>query len=410
MSLTVEWYPDLTATGNISPTASTFFLLGDATKGVLGGSYVLGGFVGVPFEGVIDIQTNRGRQSETDVIDVGGCTITLRNETRIYDPEYSGSPYAENIIPGRLVKVYAGDIPVWTGRIEEWNLSYTDDGESIATADCADALATVAAKDLDAFTGINGQGPGQRVYSVLTSPEVDIHTDDFTVEVGEARLQADSVAAGTNALEYLQLVTKSEQGYFYADADGELQFRGRATSYVFSPVTFTDDGSGIPWQAITVKANSTDYLYNRAVITRVGGTAQTEENADSIEQYGIRTFTLDGLLYDSDSQSSDLAEFIAATYGTPRYRITQLVVNAERLTTSELEDVCELEIGDLTSVSFTPNGIGDPIEKTVRVEGISHQQSEDSDHLITFDLSTVELGFVLDDDVLGVLDQNVLGY
>jgi hypothetical protein len=70
----------------------------------------------------------------------------------------------------------------------------------------------------------------------------------------------------------------------------------------------------------------------------------------------------------------------------------------------------QFELGDIVQMEFTPNGIGDPIERYGQIIGIKHTVSADR-HVITFGLGSLQYAFlVLDDTGFGILDQNALAF
>ena len=68
--------------------------------------------------------------------------------------------------------------------------------------------------------------------------------------------------------------------------------------------------------------------------------------------------------------------------------------------------VLSLELGDPVGIVFTPQGIGDPIERTVVVDQIEHSISP-ADHVMKLNFSQTLTGFTLDQDRL---DQGRLGF
>ena len=79
------------------------------------------------------------------------------------------------------------------------------------------------------------------------------------------------------------------------------------------------------------------------------------------------------------------------------------------LTSGEQAQVLGLEIGDVCQVTFTPNGIGDPIEKYIQVIKIDHTVNP-TFHKTTLGFQEIKyLYLVLDDAEFGKLDQGYLG-
>jgi hypothetical protein len=82
------------------------------------------------------------------------------------------------------------------------------------------------------------------------------------------------------------------------------------------------------------------------------------------------------------------------------------------VTTEQRDELLALELGDESVVSFTPNGIGDPISLRYRIIGISHDVGVDR-HTMSFNFEQLQFQFfVLDDPVFGKLDNTeaVLGF
>jgi len=196
----------------------------------------------------------------------------------------------------------------------------------------------------------------------------------------------------------------------FAARNGVLTFRERSAPVPVATVEFRDDGSGVPFDELETTVGS-ELLYNRAVVTRVGGTAQVENNTASQALYDIRTVEQDGLLFNADIDAESLAEFIVNKYGTPRLRVSALGVNIAGLSTTLAVQVSSLELGDVVRVVFSPPGGGSAIDRYGIIEGIDHRVGIDS-HRVMFKLSSLqETPFVLDSAVFGVLDgESVLAY
>ena len=215
-----------------SPTALT---LDDATRGKLDdATYTL--YASTPIDvtdDVTSVSINRGQDSQLfpDAV-AGTAVITLNNDTscslgaRTYDPQNTESPYYGNIIPGRRVDIYANDVLIFVGRVQDWNFSYDVSGRSMATMLCADGLATLARQELDTFTATASQAPGARIAAIIDRSEVQWPAAR-ALDTGVSTLKGDTVAFGTNVLQYLNTVVKSDVGLLYVAKDGVLTFKDR---------------------------------------------------------------------------------------------------------------------------------------------------------------------------------------
>lgn len=56
---------------------------------------------------VVQIKTRRGRNAESGAFETGTCSLTVRNDTRKYDPDHASGPYYGKLRPNRVVRVQA---------------------------------------------------------------------------------------------------------------------------------------------------------------------------------------------------------------------------------------------------------------------------------------------------------------
>lgn len=387
------------------------FTLDDPVKGKLDDTtYVLAGDIATDItDDVIAVATRRGRSRWLDEIQVGTCNFTVRNLSRAYDPT-GGGTYSTNIVPGKRVQINVGGATVFDGKIDDWDLTYSLDGDATASAVASDALAELGRIKMSAHTATS-QLSGARIDAVLDRAEVDFPAGQRDIDTGVTTLQADTVAEGTDVLTYLKLVARTESGRLFAAGDGVVTFRERLTPVSSTGVlTFSDDGSDIPYDTIEVQIGS-ELLFNRATVTRVGGSTQTVDGTDSQTLYGIRTLNEDQLLFNSDPDAAEFAEFLVGKYSDPKVRFGSLGVNLAGLSGSQAVDVASVELGEVVQVEFSPPGGGTAIQRYGLVEGIEHMVGIDS-HRVMFRLSSLDSApFVLDDPVFGVLDgEAVLAY
>ena len=176
-----------------------------------------------------------------------------------------------------------------------------------------------------------------------------------------------------------------------------------------NPIIFSDFGPGIRFTQIQVQYGS-EYLYNEVQATTQDSLAQTQTaSAPASKQlYGIRTYTVSSLLNATDSGAFDVAKDLLTYYYEPELRVESVTVDLSNLTIEEKLQVLGLEIDDYISVSFTPNGIGDPKIQSGLVTGISHKISITS-HEVELRLRNERTLFTLDSDNKGILDVNILG-
>lgn len=388
-----------------------YFVLDDATKGVLDNpTYRLGGvaFYDVTNK-VVSYSISRGKSRYLDRYPSGQLEIQLNNNDRAFDPIFADSPFAGQIIPRREVRVYANDIVQMEATIDDWNLTYSPNGNSIATILASDGMAKFANQTLNETT-YSSEYTGERVARVLNDPQVNWNVDKRSIETGRQLLQGDTVPAGTNALEYLQLIEKSEPGSFFIARNGYATFRDRiANQSTSNIVTFSDD-DGIPYQSINVVYGS-ELLYNEVIVNILGGGSANANNPDSQIDYGISSLTLDGLLLSSTTQAQEMATFLVNKYDDPEYRIQSVTINLNNIDQADAEAVLALDMNDVCKIEFTPNGVPPAIVKYGEVISIRHSV-EPMRHEVTLGFAALDLNFWrLDDLVFGRLSEgNSLAY
>ena len=385
--------------------------LNDPVKGKLDdATYVLAGDIATDITSTVQaVSVSRGRSRLLDDIQVGSASVTVRNLDRAFDPLHSGT-YSTNIVPAKRVTILLGGAAVFDGTVDDWDLSYSLDGDAVASMILSDPLATLGRA---AFAGhtFSSELSGDRIEAALDRPEVDFPAGRRDIDDGLTTLAGGTVAEGDNVLDYLRTVARTELGRLFAARDGTITYRERLPPVqVGGLVTFADDATGVPFSSIDVQIGS-ELLYNRVAVTRVGGSTQIETDADSIADYGTRTLELSDLLFDDDDDAALLAEYLAHTFGVPKVRVASVGLNMARLDATQATQVASLDIGDLVEVVFTPPGGGSAIDRYALVEGIDHSIGLDS-HNVTFRLSSLDNApFRLDCIVCGILDgEAVLAY
>jgi hypothetical protein len=175
------------------------------------------------------------------------------------------------------------------------------------------------------------------------------------------------------------------------------------------PVVFTDFGPGIRFTQIDVQYGA-EYLYNEIQATTQDSFAelQISDAPQSKALYGVRTYSLTNLLNSTDLGAFEVAKDYLTYYYQPELRVQSITVDLSNLTIEEKLQVLALEIDSFISVSFTPNGIGDPKIASGLVTGIAHRISITT-HEVELRLRNERNLFTLDSDSKGILDVNILG-
>lgn len=398
---------DLTDTGT-----GPYFRLDDPVQGVLDNTeFLLGGTLFFDVTNfVTSIVIRRGKNRELDQYDQGLANVVFNNNDRTFDPEYTLSPYAGQIIPKRQIRISSGNEIQFFGLVDDWNLFYETNGDSVAAAACSDATAVFANQTL--FTRTNtAQKSGERVNEILSLPEINWPLSLRQVDTGLMTLGADTIPDNTNALSYFRLIEQSEPGSFFIGKDGSVVFKDRTTAPMSNGVTLADDGTGIKYQSIRVQYGS-ELLANEIVLeSQITNTQVTQTDLDSVEEYGLFNLTRTNLLIGSDSDLESLADFYAQKYSSPEYRFESVEILLGELTAGQQNDLLNLEIGDVVQIKFTPNQIPPAITKYAEIIRIDHEVTL-TQHILSLGFSTLDFAlFVLDDAQFGKLDSgNALAF
>ena len=393
------------------------FVLDDAIKGVLDNtSFTLGGerYFDIS-DRLIATSTARGKNQALDRIDAGTSSIVVDNSDRHFDPLYPDGPYFGQLIPRRSVRITCNGFPVFLGSIDDFDIAYAPSNRSQVNISVSDAFSTLTNSGLEEFTP-SAQLSGARVNAVLDRPEVDWPAAEREIDTGNSTMLGALVAEGTSVLEYLQLVSNSEFGDLFIGKDGKVVFRERNSVPNTPNLVFTDEVVAGVYQGIQFASVNNVYgsenLYNRILITNASSPAleATASDSDSQAIYGPRSYSQSNLLVASQSELQFLADYLLARFKEPQYRFEAVTVVMDTLTTPNQDAVLDLEIGDIVQVRFEPSDIPPAIEQYVRIIGISHDWSSSSKN-ITFALERLDFAiFILDNPVLGELDNDRLAY
>jgi len=247
---------------------------------------------------------------------------------------------------------------------------------------------------------------------VLDRPEIN-YQGARQIGTGSSNLGAYAVSAETNVLNYLQLVTTSEQGYLYISADGTLTFKGR-TEVLNQPadgVFIGNSINGVPYQTLTNEFGD-ELLYNYIVTESPAGGPFDAIDTTSQALYQSQQYSLTNLLNSSASEVQALGQYLLGKYKDPVLRFTGLSNQLAALGQVK-QDIClGLDLTDIVSV-VKDFAVGSPtqVTQTVIVSGITHSITPGS-HIIayTFESTDGNQYLTLDDNIFGILDENLLAF
>lgn len=386
---------------------TNFFTLDDSVKGVLDNTtYTLGGSFSLVdvTEYVRSVSISRGRSRLLDRTQAATANIVLDNRARLFDPTAGTaiSPYSSSIVPRKNVQITVEDEPVFSGLVDDWNLDFQRE-DSTTTASCLDGFLLLGQVTLGTATQ-TAEKSGERVAAVLT--EAGWPSVKRDLDTGVVDLQADTPDDRTNALEYLQRVNDTEFGAFFMSRAGNATFLDRDAVQNFGTATVIG-GTGIPFETVTLDYG-TETLYNSITLSRVNGGTVVATDATSQTAYGVSDLSKSTLLFDSDTDMSDLADYLLSRYKNPLLRIQSVDINMLRLTAQQQKDIAAIDIAAPIEVTWTPT-VGSAITQFASLDRIEHQITPGR-HNVRLSMSQAQASFILDSTVFGVLDEDALGF
>jgi hypothetical protein len=386
------------------------FQLDDPVFGVLDTS-TLGGLQFADLTSLVEsVNITRGRNRQLDQFNSGTATVTFNNATRVLDPLNTASVFYPFVLPRCPIVISANGIPIYSGLVVDWNLDYDLSNQDSMFARCADDFTVLANQALNAFTP-SAQLSGARVAAVLDRPEIN-YQGARQIGTGSSNLGAYAVSAETNVLNYLQLVTTSEQGYLYVSANGTLTFKGRLEVLSVPPdAVFTSNGTGLPYQTLTNEFGD-ELLYNYIVTESPAGGPFDAIDTESQALYQSQQYSLTNLLNSSASEVEALGDYLLGKYRNPVLRFTGLSNHLSALSETEQNACLNLDLTDIASITKTfVQGTPASVTQTVIVSGISHNITPGS-HIIayTFESTDSNQYLTLDNSIFGTLDNNLLAF
>ena len=362
------------------------------------------------------IETKRGRNALIDEFQTGTLTLRIIDQNGDFNPENPASPYYTYLTPMKKVQISATynsvTYPIFSGFITSYVTTYPREAEDVTytTIQAVDALRLAQNAQISTVTGATaGELSGARINDILDQISWPATMRD--IDAGLTTVQADPGTTRT-ALSALVTVTQSEYGAFYVDASGSFVFQDRAvtaSSIAGTPTVFADDGTGIDYFDVAWILNDV-LVFNKATITRVGGSAQVATNQDSIDKYFLHSYFLDGLLMQTDTVALDYAQAYVASRAETSIRCDAITLDLYTPNYSTgVVAALSLDFFDPITVKTTQPG-GSVLSKTLQIFGVSMAITPNSWKTTFTTLEPVIDAFILDNSIYGTLGYNVLSY
>jgi hypothetical protein len=362
------------------------------------------------------IETRRGRTALSDQFQTGSLSLRIVDQNGDFNPENPSSPYYTLLTPMKKVQITATygstTYPIFSGFITSYVTTYPREAEDVTytTIQAVDAFRLAQNAQISTVTGASaGDLSGTRVNEILDEIAWPLTMRD--IDAGLTTLQNDP---GTNrtALAALTTVAQSEYGAVYVDASGSFVFQDRgvtAGSIGGTPTVFADDGSGIDYNDVAWILNDV-LVFNKATITRSGGSPQVALNQASIDKYFLHSYFLDNLLMQTDAVALDYAKAYVASRAETSIRCDAIILDLYTPNyNTGIIAALDLDFFDPITVKTTQPG-GSVLEKTLQIFGVSMAITPNSWKTTFTTLEPVIDAFILDNNIYGTLGYNVLSY
>jgi hypothetical protein len=364
---------------------------------------------------VNSVKTTRGRTALSDVFNTGTMSLRIIDQTGDFNPMNPSSPYYELLTPMRKVTItasYGGTTyPIFAGYITSYNTTTPKDvGEIVyTTIQAVDGFRLFANAQITSVASATaGQTTGTRIDKILDA--IGWPSGMRDVDAGQTTVQADPGTLRTS-LGAMHTIESTEYGALYMDALGNLVFQDRdltSSSVAGTPVVFNDDGTGIPYSNALWKLDDS-LVFNKASITRTGGTAQIALNQDSIDKYFLHSYQEQNLLMQTDAEALNNAlAYVASRQETSiRCDAVTLDLYTDNYNAGILAAL-DLDFFDPVTVTTTQPG-SSTLTKTLQVFGVSHDVRPNAWKTTLTTLEPIIESFIIGTDY-GILGTNTLSY
>lgn len=364
---------------------------------------------------VDSIKTSRGRTALSDVFQTGTMSLRIVDQTGAFNPMNPASPYYQLLTPMRKVTITATygttTYPIFAGYITSYNTSTPRDVGDVVytTIQAVDGFRLFQNAQITSVASATaGQTTGTRIGKILDA--VSWPTGMRDIDTGLTTVQADPGTLRTS-LGALQTIESTEYGALYMDALGNVVFQDRAltsSSVAGTPTVFNDNGTGISYNNALWKLDDT-LVFNKASVTRTGGTAQVAYNQTSIDKYFLHSYQEQNLLMETDAEALNNAlAYVASRQETSiRCDAVTLDLYTDNYNSGILAAL-GLDFFDPVTVTTTQPG-SSSLTKTLQVFGVSHDIKPNAWKTTFTTLEPIIDAFIIGTSY-GILGTNTLSY
>ena len=385
--------------------------------GILGVNALADGTaVVVDVSDVVDsIKTVRGRSANADNFQTGNMSLRIIDQNGYFNPMNPASPYYNLLTPMRKVQITATygtkTYPIFAGYITSYSTTTPKDVGDVVytTINAVDGFRLAYNAQISTVaTTPAGQTSGTRIGKLLDA--IGWPTSQRDIDTGQTTVQADPGTARTG-LAALQTIESTEYGALYMDALGNFVFQDRnltSSSVAGTPTVFNDNGTGISYNNALWKLDDT-LVFNKATVSRVGGTPQVASNQDSIDKYFLHSYNEQNLMMETDAEALNNALAYVASRQDTSIRCDAITLD---LYTNNYDAgivaALDLDYFDPVTVTTTQPG-SSTLTKTLQVFGISHDIKPNAWKTTLTTLEPIIDSFIIGTNY-GILGTNTLSY
>jgi hypothetical protein len=372
--------------------------------------------VSVDVSNLVDsIKTTRGRTALSDVFQTGTMSLRIIDQNGDFNPMSPAGPYYNLLTPMRKVTItasYNGTThPIFAGYITSYDTTTPKDvGEIVyTTIQAVDGFRLFQNAQITSVASATaGQTSGTRIGKILDAVGWPAGMRD--IDAGQTTVQADPGTLRTS-LGAMQIVTSTEYGSLYMDAFGNLVFQDRAltsSSVAGTPVDFNDNGTGISYNNAVWKLDDT-LVFNKASITRTGGSPMVAFNQDSIDKYFLHSYQEQNLLMETDAEALNNAQAFVASRQETSIRCDAVTLDLYTANyDAGITAALDLDFFDPITVTTTQPG-SSTLTKTLQVFGVSHDIRPSAWKTTLTTLEPILDSFIIGTNY-GILGTNTLSY